>query len=64
MLLKKKAHEKAFELVEVFEDDMAYYVVTKFMQGGDLYNYICQQTNQPLEEEQAKSIIRQLCQAV
>ena len=33
------------ELVEVFEDDMAYYVVTKFMQGGDLYNYICQQTN-------------------
>ena len=52
------------ELVEVFEDSVAYYVVTKFMPTGDLYNYICQQPNQPLDEEHTKVIIRQLCQAV
>jgi serine/threonine protein kinase len=30
------------ELVEVFEDNEAYYVVTKLMPHGDLFNYICQ----------------------
>ena len=52
------------ELVEVFEDDMAYYVVTKFMPAGDLYNYICKQPDQPLDEEHTKVIIKQLCHAV
>lgn len=52
------------DLVEVFEDDQAFYVVTKFMPSGDLFNYICQQANQPLDEELAQHIIRQVCQAV
>jgi len=31
------------ELIEVFEDSEAYYVVTRFMPYGDLFNYICEQ---------------------
>ena len=52
------------ELVEVFEDDMAYYVVSKFMPAGDLYTYICRQPSQPLDEEHTKLIIKQVCQGV
>ena len=52
------------ELIEVFEDDMAYYVVSKFMPAGDLYRYICQQPSQPLDEEHTKLIIKQVCQGV
>ena len=34
------------------------------MPSGDLFNYICQQPSQPLDEEHTKIIIKQLCQAV
>jgi len=28
------------ELIETFEDNDCYYVVTKFMPAGDLFNYL------------------------
>ena len=62
--MARENNQNILELVETFEDSIAYYVVTKFMPTGDLFNYICQQKKQPLEEEHTKSIIRQLCQGV
>ena len=62
--MARKNCPNILELVETFEDHIAYYVVTKFMPAGDLFNYICQQPKQPLEEEQTKSIIKQLCVGV
>ena len=56
--------ENIIELIEVFEDQLTHYVVTKFMPSGDLYNYICQQPSQPLDEEHTKLIIRQVCRGV
>ena len=56
--------QNILELVEVFEDNMAYYVVTRFMPSGDLFNYVCQQQSQPLDEDHTKHIIKQVCQAV
>ena len=49
---KEMAHsdcKNILDLIEVFEDDMAYYVVSKFMPAGDLYRYICRQPSQPLD---------------
>ena len=34
--------------------------MTRFMAGGDLFNYIVKQPNQPLLEDQTKMIIRQV----
>ena len=64
---KEMAHsdcKNILDLIEVFEDDMAYYVVSKFMPAGDLYRYICRQPSQPLDEEHTKLIIKQVCQGV
>ena len=38
------------ELIETFEDNDCYYVVTKFMAAGDLFNYLNKQQTQPLDE--------------
>ena len=38
----RKNCPNVLELLESFEDEDAYYVVTKLMGAGDLFNYICQ----------------------
>lgn len=50
--------------IESFEDDNFYYIVMKYMPAGDLLNYVCKQKNQPLDEEHAKMIIRQVAQGI
>jgi serine/threonine protein kinase len=38
------------ELVESFEDETHYYIVTKLQPDGDLLKYLLKNNNQPLEE--------------
>ena len=50
--------------LETFEDDRYYYIVTEYMQAGDLYNYLCNLHDQPISEEHTKSVLKQLATAV
>ena len=52
------------ELIESFEDSDCYYVVTKFMPAGDLFNFISKQEKLPLDEDLTKRIIKQVCLGV
>ena len=36
--------------LESFEDSEFYYIVTEYMPAGDLFKYICNQPDQPLDE--------------
>ena len=51
------------EYVESFEDDNSYYIVMKYMPAGDLYKYL-QLINEPLDEDHAKRIIRQVAKGI
>ena len=62
--LARENCENILEVIETFEDDESYYVVTKLMAAGDLFNYICLQPTQPLEEDLTKKIIRQVATGV
>ena len=46
------------ELVEEFEDEKQFVMITKFMPAGDLLNYLVKQPAQPLGEEHTRKIIR------
>ena len=50
--------------LETFEDDRYYYIVTEYMQAGDLYDYLCNLHDQPMSEEHTKSVLKQLATAV
>ena len=45
-------------LIEHFEDTNHLYIVTKFMPGGDLLNYLMRQQIQPLNESHARKIFK------
>ena len=53
----KKNYINRLELIEIFEDDQAYYGVKKIMGAVNLFNYICQQPNQPLTESHTKKLL-------
>ena len=50
--------------LETFEDEKYYFIVTEYMQAGDLYDYICNLPDQPMNEEHTKSVLKQLATAV
>ena len=52
------------ELIETFEDNDCYYVVTKFMPAGDLFNFISKQETVPLNENITRRIIGQVCKGI
>lgn len=52
------------ELIESFEDATHLYVVTKFMPAGDMLNYLMRQTEQPLSENFAKKLVKQLAEGI
>ena len=52
------------ELIEHFQDQTQEYIVTKHMEGGDLFNFLVKQPNQPLFEDEALAIIRQIANGV
>lgn len=45
------------ELIETFEDNDFFYVVTKFMPAGDLFNFVSKQETLPLDENMTRRII-------
>ena len=45
------------ELIETFQDNDHYYVVTKFMPAGDLFNFISKQETLPLNEDLTRRLI-------
>lgn len=47
-------------LIESFEDAENFYAVTRYMNGGSLFDYITKQPSQPLQEDTAQEIIRQI----
>ena len=51
------------QVIESFTTDSAYVIVTQYMQGN-LFNYVCAQPSQPLDEDLAKSIIRQVAKGL
>lgn len=52
------------ELIESFEDKEHYYIVTKFMPAGDLYNFLSKQKSLPLNENLTRRLILQVCKGV
>lgn len=48
------------ELVETFEDQEAYYVVTKYMPAGSMHNYLKKQKNHYLTEAHVKKLLTQV----
>ena len=51
------------ELIETFEDDTLYYIVTKFMPSGDLLNHLLKRQTRPTEEN-VKNIIREVSRGI
>ena len=45
------------ELVETFEDQEAYYVVTKYMPAGSMHNYLKKQKSHYLTEAHVKKLV-------
>ena len=52
------------QVVETFTTENSYILVTQYLQTGTLFNYVCAQPSQPLDEELTKSIIRQVARGV
>lgn len=48
------------KVFETFEDEENYCIVTELLQAGDLFKYVCQQPDQPLTEDHAKNVIKQV----
>ena len=47
-LLQNHQSNNLIHTIEAFEDEEHYYIINDFMQAGDLFNYICEQQDQPL----------------
>ena len=63
-LLSQEKRSKILRTLETFDDNDNYYITTEFMQAGNLSDYICMQPDQPLDEEHAKSVLKQIAKAV
>jgi serine/threonine protein kinase len=70
-IMEKLARESCpnlLELVETFEDDEAYYVVSNYMPGGDLYRYAFGNPSEsdscPLSEARSRSIVRDIAKGL
>ena len=55
-VLKSTNHPNIVGLVDVFEDDVNFYIVSELMKGGDLYNYMLK--TKRLSERKAASVIK------
>ena len=57
-LISSQKSSNLVSTIEAFEDDEFYYLVNELMQGGDLFDYVCEQQDQPLEEEHGREIVK------
>ena len=61
-ILCKLEHPNIIKMYEYFQDDKYYYLITEYISGGDLYEFIAKDFT--FTEHQAKSIMKQLFQAI
>lgn len=61
-VLKKVAHPSIIQIIDVFEEEQALYVVMEYMQGGSLGDKLVELRKFP--EDVTRSIVRQLLMAV
>ena len=55
--ISKSGCPHILDLIETFEDEECFYIVTRVMAGGDLLNYLRSQKEQPLGEKVAKNLV-------
>lgn len=61
-ILKRTDHPNIVKLYEFYEDDKYYHLVTEFVQGGELFDYIIK--NKMLSERTAALFMRQILSAI
>ena len=57
-ILIKMDHPNIINIIEIWEWDNIFFVVTDYYEGGELYNYILK--NGPLDESEAFKIVKQM----
>jgi len=63
-ILQMLAHPHIIKLYEVFESDTTLNVVTEFVTGGELFDYLVERPDRLLSEHEASGIIRQVSWAI
>ena len=58
--LSSENNQNILRAIETFEDEDYYYIVCELAPAGDLFNYVCKQADQPLQETQAKMVLKQV----
>ena len=61
-ILCKLEHPNIIKMYEYFQDDKNYYLITEYISGGDLYEFIANDFT--FTESKAKRIMKQLFQAI
>ena len=61
-ILCKLEHPNIIKMYEYFQDDKNYYIITEYISGGDLYEFIANDFT--FTESKAKRIMKQLFQAI
>ena len=61
-VLQRTNHPNIVKLIDVYEDEVNFYIVSELMKGGDLYNYMLKVKR--LSERKAASVIKQTLQAI
>jgi len=64
LLLKIVHHPNIVRLYETLKQNSIYCIVTEFVPGGELLNYLRSQNDSKLSESQARPIMRQLISAL
>jgi serine/threonine protein kinase len=63
-ILRMLAHPHIIKLYEVFESEVSLSVVTEFVPGGELFDYLVERPDRLLSEHEASGIMRQVAWAI
>lgn len=63
-VLRVLSHPHIIRLFEVFESDTTLHVITEYVQGGELFDYLVERPDRLLSEAEASGIIRQVAWAL
>ena len=62
--LKQLTHPNVLKIIEVFEDDNNYYMVTELLEGNNLNDYLASISRKSLNEKIIANFLRQLLSGV
>lgn len=57
-------HKNIVKVYSTFHDDDSYNLILEYIPGGNLEQYLSQKLNKRLNEIEARTLIKQICQAV